>query len=77
MKSLLRAALSKRIATSALRIALAVGTTLNLANQWSAFFGSAEFSWLHGFVNYLIPYCVASYSAARNEVTGGRNRANS
>ncbi|MBE7942745.1 MULTISPECIES: nitrate/nitrite transporter NrtS [Ramlibacter] len=69
MNDLMRAALSKRIAASALRISLAVGTVLNLANQSEALFGTTEFSWLHGFLNYLVPYCVASYSAAKNEVT--------
>lgn len=68
MNELLRAALSKKISRSALRISLAVGTILNLANQGGAIFGVGEFSWLRGFLNYLIPYCVASYSAARHEV---------
>ncbi|MDE2604484.1 MAG: nitrate/nitrite transporter NrtS [Burkholderiales bacterium] len=68
MNDLLRAALSKKIARSALRISLVVGTVLNLANQGGAIFGSGEFSWLHGFLNYLVPYCVAGYSAARHEV---------
>jgi F0F1-type ATP synthase assembly protein I len=68
MNDLLRAALSKKIARSTLRISLAVGTVLNLANQGGAIFGGGEFSWLHGFLNYLVPYCVASYSAARHEI---------
>lgn len=72
MNELLRAALSKKISRSVLRISLAVGTVLNLANQGGAIFGSGEFSWLHGFLNYLVPYCVASYSAARHEVASHR-----
>jgi len=72
MKETLRTAASKKIATSSLRIALAVGTALNLINQWSAIFGSAEFSWLHGLLNYLVPFCVASYSAARHHIASAR-----
>lgn len=68
MKEFLLLALSKRISMSARRIALAVGAVLNLANQGSAIFSNGEFSWLYVFLNYLMPFRVASYSAARNEV---------
>jgi len=72
MKEIFKAALTKKIAASSLKIALAVGTALNLVNQWSAIFGSAEFSWLHGLLNYLVPFCVASYSAAKNQAANRR-----
>lgn len=72
MKEIVRTAATKKIATSSLRIALAVGTALNLVNQWSAIFGSAEFSWLHGLLNYLVPFCVASYSAAKHQIASLR-----
>ena len=72
MNDLLRAALSKKIARSALRISLVVGAVLNLANQGGSIFGSGGFSWLHGFLNFLVPYCVASYSAARHEIASRR-----
>lgn len=68
MSELLQTALSRNIAINALRIALVVGTVLNLINQGEALFTGGEISWPHVFLNYLVPYCVASYSAAKNEV---------
>lgn len=69
MRELLRAAATKRIAASALRISLAVGTVLNLINQGGAILDGADISWFHALLNYLVPYCVASYSAAKNQVS--------
>jgi len=69
MLDLLRAALTRRIATSALRISLVVGTALNAINQGGAIFGDAAVSWIHVLLNYLVPYCVATYSAARNQTS--------
>lgn len=72
MRELLRAALSRRIAVSALRIALVVGTVLNAINQAPALLDGAGISWPHLVLNYLVPYCVASYSAAKNQVSRER-----
>lgn len=72
MGDLLRTAFTKKIAGSAFRISLAVGTVLNLINQGSAIFGEANISWFHALLNYLVPYCVASYSAARHQVSSQR-----
>lgn len=69
MRELLQVACSRRIALNALRIALVVGTVLNLVNQGEALFAGARVSWIHLLLNYAVPYCVASYSAARNELT--------
>lgn len=68
MKSLLEMACSARIAKSALRVSAAVGTVLNLINQGSAILAGTGISWFHLLLNYLVPYCVASYSAAKNEI---------
>lgn len=68
MTELLNTALSRRIAINALRIALIVGTVLNLINQGEAIFTGGAISWLQVLLNYLVPYCVASYSAAKNEL---------
>lgn len=67
MKSLLRLACSARIAQSALRVSLVVGTALNLINQGGALLAGNDIEWFHLVLNYLIPYSVASYSAAKNE----------
>ncbi len=74
MKSgLLPMARSRKIAVNSLRIALVVGTILNLINQGTAIMAWTGISWGHVLLNYLVPYCVASYSAAKNEL-GKRNK---
>lgn len=50
---------------NALKVALVVGIILNFINQGSAFYGQDDISWPHVVLNFLVPYCVASYSAAR------------
>lgn len=52
---------------SALRIAAVVGTLLNLINQGSQLLAGESVSWPHVVLNYVVPFCVATYSAARNE----------
>lgn len=69
MHALFHAACSGRIIKNSLRIALVVGSILNLVNQGSAILSGAGISWIHIALNYLVPYCVASYSAAKNELT--------
>lgn len=69
MRTLLQAACSGKIVKSALRIALVVGSILNLVNQGGAILSGSGISWLHVALNYFVPYCVASYSAAKNELT--------
>lgn len=69
MRRLFEVACSRRIVMNALRIALLVGTVLNLVNQGEAILAGVSVSWIHLLLNYWVPYCVASYSAARNELT--------
>jgi len=69
MRRLIRVACSSRIVMNSLRIALVVGTVLNLINQGAAVVAGSGISWFQVILNYLVPYCVASYSAARNEMT--------
>jgi hypothetical protein len=69
MRPLLQVACSDKIVKNSLRIALVVGSILNLVNQGSAILEGADISWLQAVLNYLVPCCVASYSAARNELT--------
>ena len=68
MASLLQCVVRTHIIRNATKVALIVGTILNLINQGNALFGSETISWPHVFLNYLVPYCVASYSAAKNEL---------
>ncbi len=69
MKSLLYAACSGHIIRSALAVSAVVGTVLNLINQGEALIAGTAISWFHLSLNYAVPYCVASYSAAKNELS--------
>lgn len=69
MLQLLRLACSRQIAINALKIALVVGTLLNLINQGDALLSGGAIAWGHVALNYLVPYLVASYSAAKNQLT--------
>lgn len=53
---------------AAIKVALVVGTILNLINQGGRVMEGMPPSWFHVVLNYLVPYCVSSYSAARNEL---------
>lgn len=57
-----------RIAKNALRVALVVGSVLNVINQGGAIMAGGGIDWFRLLLNYLVPYCVASYSAARYEM---------
>lgn len=75
MRGLLGLALSPAIARGALQVSAVVGTLLNLINQGEALWSDAAVSWPHVLMNYVVPYCVASYSAARNEARRGTGTA--
>ena len=68
MSSLLDCALSPHIVRNAVKISLVVGTILNLINQGEGILANGSISWAHCVLNYIVPYCVASYSAAKNEM---------
>lgn len=72
MNETLSTALSHPIIVNSIRIALVVGTLLNLINQGEALLAWSGISWLHVALNYLVPYCVASYSAAKNQLNNTR-----
>jgi len=68
MKPFLSALMKTQIVISALKVSLVVGTILNLINHNGLILGDGNLSWLHVMMNYIVPYCVSSYSAARNEI---------
>jgi hypothetical protein len=47
----------------ALRTSLLVGSLLNVINQGDALFGAGSVHWFKLGLTYLVPYCVATYSA--------------
>lgn len=62
-----------RIVTNALKVALFVGTVLNVINQGSAFVAGLDVDWWRLGLNYVVPYLVSSYSVVRNELSRGEN----
>ncbi|WP_127476129.1 nitrate/nitrite transporter NrtS [Sulfurivermis fontis] len=66
---ILRAACAPTIVRGAVRIALVVGLALNLINQGEALLHGADIRWAHALLNFLVPYGVASYSAARHQLS--------
>lgn len=65
MNGLLYAFRSASICRSAFRVALLVGTLLNIINQGGALWNGADIDWFHGLLNYLVPFLVSSYSAGK------------
>ena len=68
LRSFIRTASSPEIVRASLKISLVVGTVLNAVNQLGTILDGLEPSWIHVGLNYLVPYCVASYSAAQNQM---------
>ncbi|MBK7904611.1 MAG: nitrate/nitrite transporter NrtS [Proteobacteria bacterium] len=64
MTPLLRAALSRPIVSNSFKVSLIVGSVLNAINQGSTIMADGDVAWFHLALNYLVPYCVASYSGA-------------
>lgn len=69
MKTFFNIAFTKRIFLNAIIISIAVGTIMNLINHDSKLFSYGAISWLHLSLNYVVPYCVATYSAVKNELS--------
>lgn len=54
-----------QIFRNAVKIALVVGTILNVINQGGSLMTGKAIIWWQLGLNYLVPYCVSSYSAVR------------
>lgn len=68
MKKYLQLACSARIVLSSLQIAFVVGSLLNLINQSDAIFNEGKLDFSHIVLNYIVPYCVSTFSAVKNEL---------
>ncbi|WP_461480672.1 nitrate/nitrite transporter NrtS [Porticoccus sp.] len=66
--------ITRSIVVNALQVSLVVGTLLNVINQGSAFINGSEIAWVQVLMNFLVPYCVASYSATQNEIERKNNK---
>jgi hypothetical protein len=62
-------------AWAALKVSTVVGTVLNLLNNGPAWWQGDAVSLWRVLLNYVVPYCVSSYSAARNQVEAARRGA--
>lgn len=65
VKSLLLAMAHRQVAGNAMKVSLFVGTCLNAINQGAALWHGAGVAWDKVLLNYVVPYLVASYSAAK------------
>jgi uncharacterized membrane protein len=68
----LRLMLRRRIVVSALKVALVVGTVLSLINNGEQFWAHQSVNLWQAALNFVVPFCVSSYSAARNEAQRAR-----
>jgi len=68
LEQLVRIACTRPIVIAAIKISLIVGTVLNMVNQGGRILDGLPPSWFHVALNYFVPYCVSTYSAARNEM---------
>lgn len=66
----LRFAVEGGVPKRSFRVALVVGTLLNLINQGDALLGAGAIAWPKLLLTYLVPYCVATYGAvsARQQI---------
>ncbi|AYH43846.1 nitrate/nitrite transporter NrtS [Azoarcus sp. DN11] len=72
--AVLCAACRPEIASAALKVSLVVGVMLNGVNQGGVLLDGGAIDWGRGLLNFLVPYCVSSYSAALNATREcGRN----
>lgn len=63
---------SAPIAVPALKVALVVGSVLNIINNGQQFWVHQTVNLWQALLNFVVPFCVSSYSAARNEVRRAR-----
>lgn len=63
----LRLMLQPSIVRSALKVSLVVGTILNVINNGEQIWTAHTVTLWRLALNFVVPYCVSSYSAARNQ----------
>ena len=65
LRQFLITARQRPIVVTALKVALVVGSILNAINQGQHLFDGTPISWPHVCLNYIVPFCVSTYSATR------------
>lgn len=66
--TLLQRICDPRIAWPALKVALIVGIMLNAVNNGDRLSHGDAINWWEFALNFVVPFCVSSYSAARNDL---------
>ncbi|MFT6100320.1 MAG: hypothetical protein ACJAYF_002874 [Arenicella sp.] len=63
----LQLAVSRGVVINAIKVSLVVGSILAIINHGSAILtlDISRQTWIKIFLSYIVPYCVASYSAVR------------
>ena len=67
-----RLMLRPHIVLGAIKVSAVVGTVLNVINNGEQLWQHQAVSLWSVAMNFVVPYCVSSYSAARNEARRGR-----
>ncbi len=70
---LLRLLAQPRIVVPALKVALVVGSILNLINNGQQLWNQHSINLWQVGLNFVVPFCVSSYSAARNDLRRQRD----
>jgi hypothetical protein len=71
MRKLLMSMLARPVVINAIKVSLVVGTCLNAINQGAALWHGSGVEWDKVLLNFVVPYLVASYSAARARMALG------
>lgn len=64
---IVRCAANRRVLVFALKVCAVLGVVFNLINQGPQVLAGGAFSWSHGLLNFVMPFCVSSLSGGRNE----------
>ena len=67
LRPIVRHAATRQVFGFSVKVCVVVGVTLNAINQGPRVWAGEPFSWLHGVLNFIVPFCVSSFSAGRNE----------
>jgi len=67
MREFFAVAASRAVVVNAVKVSLFVGTVLNLINQGARVYahGFGAYDLRTGLLNFVVPYCVATYSATK------------
>jgi len=57
--------ITRPVVMTAVKVSVFVGTCLNLINQGPGVWAGEAVHWGKFLLNYAVPYCVATYSAAK------------